>query len=181
MVVASVHDLFAVDPAEFVAARDELVRQLKSDGQREEAAAMKALRRPPVPIWALNRVARDSGDAIDALLAAAAAAREARKIHSWRATSIVRRCARRWGNAERRCTTLFIERAMSSRDRDDQRARSSVRSSRHKSNQRSSSWPSLSLLAGPRETTSCVRSDSLSSSCSSSLSLLAISGDAGVT
>jgi hypothetical protein len=69
--------LFAVDPAEFVAARDELARQLKSDGQREEAAAVKALRRPPVPIWALNRVARDDGGAMDVLLVAAAEARDA--------------------------------------------------------------------------------------------------------
>jgi hypothetical protein len=77
MVVASVHDLYAVDPAEFVSARAELVRQLKADGQREDAAAVKALRRPTVPVWALNRVARDDGDAIDALLSAATAAREA--------------------------------------------------------------------------------------------------------
>jgi hypothetical protein len=77
MSVTSRHDLFGVDPAEFVAARDELARQLKSDGKREEGAAVKALRRPPVPIWALNRVARDNGDAIDALLATAAEAREA--------------------------------------------------------------------------------------------------------
>jgi hypothetical protein len=75
--VTTRHDLFAVDPAEFVAARDELARQLKSDGQREEAAAVKALRRPQVPIWALNRVARDAGDAMDALMAAAADAGDA--------------------------------------------------------------------------------------------------------
>lgn len=69
--------MFGVDPAEFVSARDELARRLKADGKREEAAFVKALRRPPVPIWALNRVARDNGGAIDALLAAAADAREA--------------------------------------------------------------------------------------------------------
>jgi hypothetical protein len=69
--------LFAVDPAEFVAARDDLARQLKADGQRDESAAVKALRRPPVPVWALNRVARDDGDVIEALLTAAADAREA--------------------------------------------------------------------------------------------------------
>ena len=77
MTVTTRHELYAVDPAEFVAARDDLARQLKSDGQREEAAAVKALRRPPVPIWALNRVAHDDGEAIEALLAAAADAREA--------------------------------------------------------------------------------------------------------
>lgn len=69
--------MFAVDPAEFVAARDALARQLKADGQRDEAAAVKALRRPPVPIWALNRVARNDGDAVQALLSTAADAQEA--------------------------------------------------------------------------------------------------------
>jgi hypothetical protein len=69
--------LFAVDPAEFVAARDDLARQLKADGQRDESAVVKALRRPPVPVWALNRVARDDGDVIEALLTAAADACEA--------------------------------------------------------------------------------------------------------
>ena len=77
MTVTSRRDLFGVDPAEFVAVRDELARQLKADGERDEAAAVKALRRPSVPVWALNRVARDNGDAIDALLTAADDAREA--------------------------------------------------------------------------------------------------------
>jgi predicted nucleic acid-binding Zn-ribbon protein len=75
--VTTRHDLFGVDPAEFVAARDALARQLRSEGKRDEATAVKALRRPPVPIWALNQVARDDLEAIDALLDAAADAGEA--------------------------------------------------------------------------------------------------------
>jgi hypothetical protein len=75
--VTTRHDLFGVDPAEFVAARDALARQLRSEGKREEATVVKALRRPPVPIWALNRVARDDLDAIETLLDAAADAGEA--------------------------------------------------------------------------------------------------------
>jgi len=74
--VTTRHDLFGVDPADFVAERDALARHLRSEGQREEAAAVKALRRPAVPIWALNQVARDDVDAIDALIAAAADAQE---------------------------------------------------------------------------------------------------------
>jgi len=75
--VTTRHELFGVDPAEFVAARDALARQLRSDGKRDEATAVKALRRPPVPIWALNQVARGDLDAIEALLDAAADAGEA--------------------------------------------------------------------------------------------------------
>lgn len=75
MATTSAHDLFVIDPAEFVAARDALVRQLKAGGARDEAAAVKALRRPSVPTWALNRVARDDADVVAGLLTAAAAAR----------------------------------------------------------------------------------------------------------
>lgn len=75
MSVTSAHDLFAVDPVEFVAARDALVRELRASGQRDDAGAVKAMRRPSVPTWALNRVARDDADVAGALLQAAAAAR----------------------------------------------------------------------------------------------------------
>src|SRR3954465_10282043 len=64
------HDLFGVDPAEFVAQRDQLARELKAAGEKDEAAAVKALRRPTVSIWALNQVARRDPDAGDALLSA---------------------------------------------------------------------------------------------------------------
>lgn len=75
MAVTSAHELFGVDPAEFVAARDALARELKANDQREEAAVVKALRRPSVPTWALNRVASDAPDLVDTLLTATASAR----------------------------------------------------------------------------------------------------------
>jgi len=73
--VTSAHDLFGVDPAEFVAARDALARELKASGRRDDAVAVKAMRRPSVPTWALNRVARDDAAVVSALLTSAATAR----------------------------------------------------------------------------------------------------------
>src|SRR5947208_10683617 len=70
-------ELFELDPKDFVAARDQLVRELKASGDKEGAAAVKALKRPTVALWALNQVARQQPDAVDALVAAAADARAA--------------------------------------------------------------------------------------------------------
>jgi hypothetical protein len=77
MPASSRHDLFAVAPDEFVAARDELVRELRAAGDKDEAAAIKKLRRPAVPVWALNQVARSDAGVIEELRDAAAAARSA--------------------------------------------------------------------------------------------------------
>jgi hypothetical protein len=73
------HDLYRLDPVEFVAARDQLTKELRADGQREAAAAVKALRRPIVPAWALNQVSREHPDEIDELVQAAAEARTAQQ------------------------------------------------------------------------------------------------------
>lgn len=70
-------DLFGLDPNEFVAARDQLARELKAAGEKEESAAVRKLRRPTVALWALNQVARRHPDAVDELLARAADARAA--------------------------------------------------------------------------------------------------------
>ena len=51
-------DLFALPPAEFIAARDALAKRLKADGDATRAAEVKALRRPSVAAWAVNQVAR---------------------------------------------------------------------------------------------------------------------------
>jgi len=51
-------ELFDLEPAAFVAARDRLAEQFKAAGDAEAAAAVKALRRPSVGAWAVNQVAR---------------------------------------------------------------------------------------------------------------------------
>lgn len=68
-----VDELFVGEIGEFVRHRDELVRQLKKDGDKDAAAAVKALRKPSAVAWAVNQVARRQPDAIDELVAAAEA------------------------------------------------------------------------------------------------------------
>ena len=63
-------ELFGLPPEEFVAARDELARRLRREGDAEAAKQVKALRRPPLSAWAVNRMARERGRALGPLLAA---------------------------------------------------------------------------------------------------------------
>ena len=77
--MASVDDLYAVPPQEFVAARDELVRELRASGDRDAAAEIKALRRPSPSAWALNQLVRRHRDEVEALLEAGGALRAAQR------------------------------------------------------------------------------------------------------
>jgi hypothetical protein len=61
--------LFAVPPAEFVAARNELASELKRAGKKNEAAAVKAMAKPSSTVWAVNRLAREAGDELERFLA----------------------------------------------------------------------------------------------------------------
>ena len=71
------HPLFALDPKDFVTARDPLAKRLQKEGDKDGAKAVKALRRPTIPIWALNQVARERPDEIEALVAASSKAHAA--------------------------------------------------------------------------------------------------------
>jgi hypothetical protein len=71
--------LYELPPAEFTAARNTLARRLKDTRQRDAAARVQALRKPTVPVWALNQVARQHGDEVQALVAAADELREAQE------------------------------------------------------------------------------------------------------
>jgi hypothetical protein len=63
-------DLADVRPEEFVAARDALAKQLKSEGKSDEAAAVKKLRKPTVTRWVADQVLRHHAREVDALRAA---------------------------------------------------------------------------------------------------------------
>jgi hypothetical protein len=63
-------ELFGLAPEEFVAARDELARRLRRQGDPEAARRVSALRRPPLSAWAVNQLARGREPALDRLLAA---------------------------------------------------------------------------------------------------------------
>jgi hypothetical protein len=63
--------LYDLPLEEFTPARNELVRQLRRDGHRDEAAQVAELRKPSLSAWVVNRLARDRRDDVDALLRAA--------------------------------------------------------------------------------------------------------------
>ena len=51
--------LYQLPPGEFTAARDELAKRLRGEGERERAEEVKKLRKPPVSVWLVNRLARE--------------------------------------------------------------------------------------------------------------------------
>jgi hypothetical protein len=51
--------LYQLPPGEFTAARDELAKRLREEGERERSEEVKKLRKPPVSIWLVNRLARE--------------------------------------------------------------------------------------------------------------------------
>jgi hypothetical protein len=63
-------ELYGLPPGEFTRARDARANQLRADGDRDEANAVKALRKPTVAAWALNQLARRRRKDLDKLLSA---------------------------------------------------------------------------------------------------------------
>jgi hypothetical protein len=55
-----VRELYVLPPTDFVAARNELVRQARAAGSREVAEQLRRLRRPTHSAWLVNLLARDS-------------------------------------------------------------------------------------------------------------------------
>ena len=68
---AELDSLYAHSPEEFTAARNDLARRLKQAGQEGAAAKVKQLRKPTVPLWAVNQLARSHPDELRTLLDAA--------------------------------------------------------------------------------------------------------------
>lgn len=60
--------LFEARLDEFVGVRNELARELRQEGRDEQAAEVAALRRPTVPVWAVNQLARRQRRDVDLLL-----------------------------------------------------------------------------------------------------------------
>jgi hypothetical protein len=63
-------DLFGVSLGDFTARRNELAARLKNAGQPEAADQVRALRKPSVPVWAVNQVARRDPDAMNRVVEA---------------------------------------------------------------------------------------------------------------
>jgi hypothetical protein len=76
---AELDDLYALLPADFTRARNDLAQRLKQAGQVEAAAGVKQLRKPTVPLWAVNQLARRHPDEVRALLDAGSRLRAAQQ------------------------------------------------------------------------------------------------------
>jgi hypothetical protein len=71
--------LYALPPAAFTGARNELAARLRREGRREAAAEVKALARPTASAWATSRLMRLEPARFRALLAAGGQARQAQR------------------------------------------------------------------------------------------------------
>ncbi len=67
---AEIDRLYGLPLDEFVPQRDAAAKRLRADGERDAAAAVKALRKPTAGAWALNQAVRRRGAETQALLAA---------------------------------------------------------------------------------------------------------------
>jgi hypothetical protein len=71
--------LYALHPAAFTAARDELAARLRREGRRQAAAEIKGLPRPTPSSWAVSRLMRLEPGRFQALLSAGRKARQAQR------------------------------------------------------------------------------------------------------
>ncbi|MBV8953104.1 MAG: hypothetical protein JO179_03130 [Solirubrobacterales bacterium] len=71
--------LYELPLEEFTAARDDTVKQLRADGDRDVAAEVKRLRKPNRVAWALNRARRREPDKVQQLIAAGAQLQQAQR------------------------------------------------------------------------------------------------------
>lgn len=74
-----IDQLADVSPEDFVAARDALAKELKAKGLVADAAEVKKLRKPTVPVWIAEQVRRHHDDAVDALRGASTAVADAQE------------------------------------------------------------------------------------------------------
>lgn len=65
---AELDDLYALSPEDFTRARNDLALRLKQAGQADASARVRRLRKPTVPLWAVNQLARRHPEEVRALL-----------------------------------------------------------------------------------------------------------------
>ena len=71
--------LYSLPPEEFTAARNDLASRLRKAGQGEAAERVRALRKPSVPVWVVNQLARRHAEEVAALLDAGERLRRAQE------------------------------------------------------------------------------------------------------
>jgi hypothetical protein len=74
-----VADLYGLPLEEFTRARDELAKELRRAGKKEDADAVRALRKPTVSVWAVNQAARRAPQQTRALVEAGEKLRKAQR------------------------------------------------------------------------------------------------------
>ena len=72
-------ELYGLAPAEFTAARNAKVREVKDTGDKELAARVQELRKPSPAAWAVNLLARERADELEQLDDLGASMREAQE------------------------------------------------------------------------------------------------------
>src|SRR4051812_5835075 len=73
---ADLERLYGLDLEEFIPSRDATAQRLRADGKRDQAAAVKALRKPSNPAWVVNQLARAEPGVVGELLKAGRKLRE---------------------------------------------------------------------------------------------------------
>lgn len=76
MVSVELDDLYGLPLDRFIPERASLVRELRSGGEREQATAVGALRKPSVAAWAVNQLVRTQRREVQELFAAGDALRD---------------------------------------------------------------------------------------------------------
>lgn len=83
-------ELYSLPLEDFTAARDRVVKQLREDGDTQQAAMVARLRKPTTDAWALNQVARRHSDLVRRLIEAHTALRQANEPAAFRSASEAR-------------------------------------------------------------------------------------------
>jgi hypothetical protein len=88
--------LYGAARQDFIEERDRRVRELRGAGHRDVARGLAKARKPTVPAWAVDQLARRQPDRLDALLAAGEELRDAqRRAASGRGADALRSASRR--------------------------------------------------------------------------------------
>jgi hypothetical protein len=75
----AIDELYALDPDDFTARRNDLAKQLRAEGRRAAAEQVKELRKPSLAAWAVNQLTRRNRREVDLLLDAGHRARDAQR------------------------------------------------------------------------------------------------------
>ena len=73
-------ELYGLPLDEFVPRRDEIVRDLRGAGQKDDAEMIKRMPKPTAPAWVVNQLARQEPDAMRDLIEAG---KELRRVQEW--------------------------------------------------------------------------------------------------